>query len=1738
MTAKGPESGIEAMVRGLMGVLGLGTEVMPIEELAAQPFWMQAMMAFPPTAGGAGIMLGPSSKATSAFLRGKIPWKGFSPAVEQAARTVPVEPLGVARPVAPTAEAKTAAAKAWTDLQARLAVKALPAPTIRAALPEGKPVPDLVPKAPAPAAPTLTRGVSTEPAGVAPRDILAASPVGNTVEMLNPDNPNQAFKGRLRLVELDDVQASHTDYPSLQPNADYPISAAQRRNRASVESKSQIGSISQNLAVDSLLEDVGMLQHGSPVVGLVKDRLAAIAGNGRLLALRLAREQVPKQWARYQARLRELAESLGFSSDDLARLKNPVLVREALDIPDDAGWVKLADLSNQETVMSLGTVERALADVDNITTDMLAGLRMGDETNLDQALLRADNRDFVRNFVRQLPDVERAGILTPEGNLNALGLERVKAALFAKVYPGEAGKRLTSIFFESAEPEIRTLEQGLFASLPRMALVEGLIKSGARQADMSIADDLAKVVATYAHLKRTGTTVDAYLSQIPMFERQLTPFQEKMLLWVEANGRKSKVVRETLGTYADGVVNAAPMLERQGKQELWNAAIKRTQAAKQGQLPLEGAEASAAGVEGRPAVGKAAAETSPIQPAPSGESAFDRLIREQQGGIRFPKAGPPAPAPGSPMAEMAKAHAPAPSPKLGERVEDWWWRLQRSKNYFSRSEALQRRLGKKVKGAIGAANDFISYRRAGLHAFNQGVTRVNSLIARVEREFPNVQRDDIIAYWDAKHFPEILTQHPGRALPGNVTPAIATDTLVQLRQRLGQDGYARLEGAVALLEQGPANALAREVAAGLVKPENAARMRSFYPNYFPLYYRDRGASRASVPKVVGISSNGIYALGDVGLDATVLDPLEAMAHYMIQAEIRVWRNKQTRTFVQLFKDAEVNGLLPAGTVRQERLPAVPSGQAQLIPMPELETFQGRVTFFKDGDKESWFVAPWAQKEIEVAQETFRHPVVTFIGATNRILKVGATKYNPAFLPTNMLADMFAGFIREGIIPGQSWSRIVRGLGDIEKDVGRLTYALSGGYGETISGSIRTVLSSKIRDSGGTVARSFKQVGRVIQDVVPRVQEAVEQSVRLTVWEKHMDRFYPGWRAAARRDVQAVADSYQAHVAAAKALEATVPFGIKGTLTAKWDPILPFLNAAVQGTLFPFRALRDSPGARWRLGGVLAASVPIQMYNMSRPEYFDIPDDVRWGSFVIMLPPTEKKPDGTWYPRYVAVLPRAREWSLFFGPMTYALERFWKSNPEDFAHFNLAMVPLVSPVDWFPVPSIVEELAGQIANYDFFRSRPIVSEDLENLPRSEQFDPWTSRSSQLVGRLTGTSPKRIDHALSGIFGGSSYAATSVSDWILKELMPKSHSTELEALLDGYEDLETPTERRAYMTQLQPDQRKALEAALREPEQRVPIGSGMLARVYRKKGQVGQLRRTGEAVAKRVTALDPEQTRRFGKLLQDELDIQLDEQHQNDTQVESGQKSYVWWRQQRSDAGARLEGVLQFLGTQYPKAAQAPENQAQAEEYYRVIATVADSMPDLRSRSQLLWVAYNAIQPASPQPTTIDLRRMMQDRQKFVDGLSADSKALLQEERNSRATRLEQEWMASQTALRPYWDVAASLIGTDANLEMQYQEYLRRRDEEGSHSATVYKNMRGHEALRRVVTKIDAAEDKLRRQNAQIDFLLVKWFGGVAKNREVMRAQRQLEKERLPALDYGTPLADALSLDSLDAIVTAR
>lgn len=381
------------------------------------------------------------------------------------------------------------------------------------------------------------------------------------------------YEFEFHVVEGPKLVVSHDPFTFV-PNPDYPKNL-QPRLRERLATKAQVEKIAANIEPDALLTDFHVLDRGAPIIGT---DLAVEAGNGRVMALLRAYEDHPESYRNYRDRLVERIRDFGLRAEDITGLSLPILVRVRLTEVDRTAFTQEA---NAMSTIAPSAIENARTDAEKITIVMIQELRVSEDESIEDALRADKNLPFARSFLQTLPEEVQASLVDAKGRLNRDGVHRMAMAIFVSAFQGDNGLRLAEKAFESIDMDIRNAVNAIARSLGAIAQAESLIRSGDRDSELTIGDDLAQAVSVYSAIKTTpALTVEKYLAQEQLFERELTDFQEGILILLERYRRSPKKLGRVFTAYAEGVIASPPPAQtamfpeaKISKQELWEKAV-------------------------------------------------------------------------------------------------------------------------------------------------------------------------------------------------------------------------------------------------------------------------------------------------------------------------------------------------------------------------------------------------------------------------------------------------------------------------------------------------------------------------------------------------------------------------------------------------------------------------------------------------------------------------------------------------------------------------------------------------------------------------------------------------------------------------------------------------------------------------------------------------------------------------------------------------------------------------------------------------------------------------------------------------------------------------------------------------------------------------------------------------------------------------------------------------------------
>jgi hypothetical protein len=397
----------------------------------------------------------------------------------------------LAPPVTPTPEV-TPPAPGVTPPAPEITPPAPPAPEVTPPAPEvTPPAPEIVPPEAEATPPALevapptpeTQPSAPEVAQGMPRQQKVTTATGRQVDT------------QYEVVELDSLTAASGD---LQP-----------RDRTRATSAEQIAQIAANLDPQRLMASAEA-DRGAPIVG--PDGIVE-SGNGRVAAIRAAAEQNPQRYAAY-------VQELKAAGYDVSNLTRPVLIRRRTSELTPEERKKFVYEANQSATMSLSAAERAQADKDALTADMLRAF----DADAQGGVLAASNRKFVQGWVAALPQSERNQVVNPDGSLSQEGVRRLQGAMLARAYENAS---VVERAMEATDDNAKNVTGALIDASPAWAQLRALIESGQVDPAFDITKNLMRAVDMLRTMREKGRTPQEVLAQQDVFD-PLDPVTEAL----------------------------------------------------------------------------------------------------------------------------------------------------------------------------------------------------------------------------------------------------------------------------------------------------------------------------------------------------------------------------------------------------------------------------------------------------------------------------------------------------------------------------------------------------------------------------------------------------------------------------------------------------------------------------------------------------------------------------------------------------------------------------------------------------------------------------------------------------------------------------------------------------------------------------------------------------------------------------------------------------------------------------------------------------------------------------------------------------------------------------------------------------------------------------------------------------------------------------------------------------------
>lgn len=374
---------------------------------------------------------------------------------------------------------------------------------------------------------------------------------------------------------------------------------------------------------------------------------------------------------------------------------------------------------------------------------------------------------------------------------------------------------------------------------------------------------------------------------------------------------------------------------------------------------------------------------------------------------------------------------------------------------------------------------------------------------------------------------------------------------------------------------------------------------------------------------------------------------------------------------------------------------------------------------------------------------------------------------PDFLMVNFIRDQVSAWIlTEGYTP---FATGLRGVGD---ELRQTQWARQYNAAMGIMGGMNTAALHKARvDRDISALRKKGYLVRAFQDPglggkirgLARVTEMTETGTRLGIFRQTFNR--------AKKD--GLTD-WEASIEASYTATDYIDFSLNGNQMLMLRRTIPFLNAQLQGFYKMMRVLGGDE-VRQRQGLMFAMTAFFKDVNnlpLSRteqqairtgrkawlkmlslgfigaalafgfkddPDYQDASEYLRTTGWVIPLGDGE-----------IVYIPKPFELAVVSNFVERGIEHA-SGDGEAMHRFLRGMAMNLTPPT---SPPLIQVAVEEAANFDFFGGREIVPDYMRALSPELQYNHYTSELAKNIGEITGWSPMRVDHVLSGL-GASAY-----------------------------------------------------------------------------------------------------------------------------------------------------------------------------------------------------------------------------------------------------------------------------------------------------------------------------------------------------------------------------------------------
>ena len=280
--------------------------------------------------------------------------------------------------------------------------------------------------------------------------------------------------GKYALTDLDNILASHNEI-NFSNTKGYPLNENgeninDRNYHDDISAQNSVIKIAQNLDPDQLIS----LSSGSDGTPIVDVNGYVASGNNRVMSLKLAKRKYPEKYENYINELKENIDIFKIDEDEIAKFKNPVLIRIDESLPENLTTEDLAQFNTASTkgerpldrAVKLANILKDNTKCRNVILSIIDGYETFTDIYSPEA--RNDRKRLIDSFIScgliselQLPTYYN------DNQFTEIGKDFVETILSAIILTPNALK-------VSNEAGVKRLRQIIISSLPILITNENL----------------------------------------------------------------------------------------------------------------------------------------------------------------------------------------------------------------------------------------------------------------------------------------------------------------------------------------------------------------------------------------------------------------------------------------------------------------------------------------------------------------------------------------------------------------------------------------------------------------------------------------------------------------------------------------------------------------------------------------------------------------------------------------------------------------------------------------------------------------------------------------------------------------------------------------------------------------------------------------------------------------------------------------------------------------------------------------------------------------------------------------------------------------------------------------------------------------------------------------------------------------------------------------------------------------